>query len=116
MADGVATRYRRRGGGPTVVVLGIEAVEISLAQSYRVIAPEMPPALRLPGATIEGRARWLSGIFDGLGIDVAVIVCPAELAGTADRFANRASGRVKGVIVAEGSPEDLPAAVARVFG
>lgn len=116
MADGVATRYRRRGVGPTVVVLGLEAVEPILAPSYRVIAPEMPPTLHLPGTTVEGRARWLAGIFDGLGIDVAVIVCAEELAGTAERFANRASGRVMGVIVAEGSPEDLLAAVARVFG
>jgi hypothetical protein len=115
-ADGIATQYRRRGSGPTVVVLGVEAMEPILARSYRVIAPETPSPLRLPGITVEQRARWLSGVFDGLGIEVAVIVSAAELAGAADRFAGRVSGRVRGIVVADGRPEDLPAAVARCFG
>ena len=113
MADGVATRYRRCGAGPTVVVLGAELVVDALARSYRVIRPAVPPHL---SDTIAGeRARWLSGVFDGIGIDVAVVVTTPILADAVALFAEGAPDRVKGVILAAGDPADLPAAVARLF-
>ncbi|HEY7683213.1 MAG TPA: hypothetical protein VH879_11265 [Gemmatimonadales bacterium] len=114
MADGVATRYRRSGSGPTVVVLGAEPVVEPLARSYRVIVPEVPP--HLSDTTAGGRARWLSGVFDGLGIDVAVIVTAPVLAGAVALFAGGAPDRVKGVLPAPGNPADLPAAVGRFYG
>lgn len=114
MADGVATRYRRCGVGPTVVVLGAEPVVDALPGSFKVIAPEVP--LHLSDTSAGGRARWLSGVFDGLGIDVAVIVTTPMLADAVALFADGAPDRVKGVILAAGDPAEAPAAVGRCFG
>jgi pimeloyl-ACP methyl ester carboxylesterase len=114
MADGVATRYRRNGVGRTVVVLGAEHVAGALARSYRVIVPELPGG---PSSTTAGAVtRWLSGVFDGLGIEVAVIVTTPILADAVASFAEAAPDRVRGVVLAAGDPADLAAAVARVFG
>jgi pimeloyl-ACP methyl ester carboxylesterase len=114
MADGVGTRYRRCGVGPTVVVLEAEPVVDALAGSFRVIAPEAP--LHLADTTAAGRARWLSGVFDGLGIEVAVIVTTPMLADAVGLFADGAPDRVKGVVLAAGDPAGTRAAVGRCFG
>ncbi len=113
MADGVATRYRRCGAGPTVVVLGAVGGLDALARSYRLIVPEVPPdASSIPAGRLT---HWLSGVFDGLGIDVAVIVADASLAGLVAPFAAEAADRVRGVVVGQGR-RDLTRAVGRCFG
>jgi len=114
MADGVATQYRRWGAGPTVVVLGVEPVVETLAGSYRVIAPEIPP--HLPDPTAAGRARWLSGVFDGLGIEAAVIVTAPAQAEAVALFAAGAPDRVKRVLSAAGDQAELLTAVVRSLG
>jgi pimeloyl-ACP methyl ester carboxylesterase len=113
LADGLATTYRRSGSGPTVVLLGADAAAPTLARSYRVITPEVPPLL---DGTPEGSARWLSGVLDGLGIEAAVIVATPATAAAVALFAEGAPDRVKGVIVTTGVEADLSTAVARCFG
>jgi hypothetical protein len=72
--------------------------------------------LHLSDPSAAGRARWLSGVFDGLGIDGAVIVTTPTLADAVGLFADGAPDRVMGVLLAAGDPARLATAVAAFFG
>lgn len=115
LAGGVLTRYRRCGTGPTVVVLGAPDSIRVLVKSFRVIAPELPSTDDLPDTSPKARARWLGGVFDGLGIESAVLVTSPDLAAAAARFAAAEPDRVRTVVVAGDNPDDVPAAIARAI-
>jgi len=99
MANGLATVYRRWGSGRTVLLLGIpESIALTLGDSYRVIVPELPL-----GFSDLVAARWLSGVFEGLGIAEATIIAAPEFRDAVWEFAHDAPDRVKGVFIAPGS-------------
>lgn len=104
MAEGVLTRYRRCGSGPTVVLLerGQDHFE-PLIEHFRVIAPEVP--IWRPGP------EWLRGVFDGLGINLAVIACEPSCRQLASDFAEQDPDRVRGVVSLDEA--DLQAALRR---
>jgi len=100
LADGVFTRYVRRGSGPAVLLLGGDpALAQALACWFRVIAPEVPG--ERPGPSVG----WLRGLVDGLGLpEVAILTSPA-LAEAALDFAREEPERVKGAVLLPGPGE-----------
>jgi pimeloyl-ACP methyl ester carboxylesterase len=116
LADGVSTRYVRRGAGLTVLLLGGDpAVAEALASSFRVIAPEVTD-----DAPSQPVAR-LRGLLDGLGLaEVAILASPA-LADAALGLAREEPDRVKGtLLLVPSSPSktdlaQLSRALARLF-
>ena len=103
MANGLATVYRRWGSGRTVLLLGVsESIAITLGDSFRVIVPELPL-----GFSDLLAARWLSGVFEGLGIAEAAIVAAPEFRDAVWKFARDVPDRVKGVVIANVSSRDV---------
>lgn len=118
-AGGLETPYLRLGRGPSVLVLGMppetprEGLEppvdassaqtgvapattrvspadlSSLAESFRVIIPLVPPPSGRRSAE-----RWLEDLIDGLGLDRPVLLASAELAPLLLRVARRDRGRI----------------------
>jgi pimeloyl-ACP methyl ester carboxylesterase len=111
---GLTTVYRRWGSGRTVLVLGVsEAIPLALADSFRVIVPELPLGLADLAA-----AQWLGDVCEGLGIGEAVIVAEAALRDAASQFAQDAPERVRGLVIVDLSARDVAgirAAVERAF-
>lgn len=93
LADGLVTRYTRRGTGPSVLLLGPgphDPFAAALARSFRVFVPEVP---RGPPAC------WLRGLLDGLGLGAVAVIAYPALAGAAAACARQDPERVRGVVI-----------------
>src|SRR5262245_53424363 len=94
MADGVATPYLRCGAGPAVLLLSLDReLAVALGTAFRVTAA-LPP-----NGYTAAADEWLCGIFDGLGLQHAVIASPPDLHAAAKVFATREPDRVRGIVV-----------------
>ena len=78
------TRYVRRGSGPSVVLLGVDAeanpvwepLAESLARNHRLVIPQ-PPAHAIDAST------WLRGFIEGLGATSLIIIAGSALSAAA---------------------------------
>jgi hypothetical protein len=91
-AAGRVMRYRRRGAGPPVLLVGpIDGAADLLAARFRVIIPELPPA----EADLAG---WLSAFLDGLGTPSVTVFAVDEYRPAALEVARLDRERVQGVL------------------
>lgn len=81
-SDGIETRYRRQGSGPSVLLLApgdrAELPFRRLAEEFRVVQPLSRSDEASQGATASGTGPggdcWIRGIIDGLGLGRCALV------------------------------------------
>lgn len=109
VVDGEETSYLRSGQGePTIVVVCADAAERRrllrlLSSRHRVIAPW--PVRADAAGTADGRACWLTGVVDGLGLDRPVVVLSADSAYIAAALTPIDQHRLGGILA--GAPDAI---------
>ncbi len=122
-----ATVHAGGTGEPVVLVHGgwggaashWERVWASIADGFRVIAPELPGIgdLSQPGlGSIAAYARWLEGLLDAAGIRSAALVGSSLGAAAVWTLAARARARCRALVLVDGMPMPRSGRIVRTLG